>query len=154
MRMHAQTPKLEGGFVYLPREAPWLAEYLHELTIFPGAKYDDQADSTSQALAWIAQGQAEPGGLGAIRRQLAIAHYQRGTGLTEIAEMARSTPDEVRIWIDEDAASRARLGFKNVLRPDIQGHCANCGKEVPYNVQCFERGGELLCSLDCVRAES
>jgi hypothetical protein len=30
--------------------ADWPAEYLHELTTFPSAKYDDQADSTSQAL--------------------------------------------------------------------------------------------------------
>jgi len=30
-----------------------LGEYLHELTIFPNGKYDDQADSTSQALDWV-----------------------------------------------------------------------------------------------------
>jgi predicted phage terminase large subunit-like protein len=41
--------------VYLPSEAPWLAEYLHELTTFPFGKYDDQVDSTSQALAWTKQ---------------------------------------------------------------------------------------------------
>jgi predicted phage terminase large subunit-like protein len=41
MRLHAQTPTIEGGFVYIPRDAPWSAEYLHELTTFPGAKYDD-----------------------------------------------------------------------------------------------------------------
>jgi predicted phage terminase large subunit-like protein len=40
-RLHAQTPTIEGGFVYIPKDAPWLAEYLHELTTFPGAKYDD-----------------------------------------------------------------------------------------------------------------
>ena len=32
MRMHAQTATIENGFVYLPAETPWLAEYLHELT--------------------------------------------------------------------------------------------------------------------------
>jgi len=30
-------------------------EYLHELTNFPHAKYDDQADSTSQGLDWFKQ---------------------------------------------------------------------------------------------------
>jgi predicted phage terminase large subunit-like protein len=55
MRLHAQTATIENGFVYLPREAHWLAEYLHEVTTFPAAKYDDQADSTSQALAWTKQ---------------------------------------------------------------------------------------------------
>jgi hypothetical protein len=32
MRMHAQTAMIENGFVHLPETAPWLAEYLHELT--------------------------------------------------------------------------------------------------------------------------
>lgn len=55
MRFNAQTATIENGFVALPGEAPWLNDYLHEITTFPNAKYDDQADSTSQALAWINQ---------------------------------------------------------------------------------------------------
>ena len=35
MRLHAQTAIIENGFVHLPQTAPWLAEYLHEMTIFP-----------------------------------------------------------------------------------------------------------------------
>ena len=57
MRLHAQTAIIENGFVSLPKEAPWLAEYLHELTTFPKTKFDDQADSTAQALAWITASQ-------------------------------------------------------------------------------------------------
>ena len=49
-RLHAQTALFEGGKVLLPRVAPWLTEYLRELTSFPGTKYDDQVDSTTQAL--------------------------------------------------------------------------------------------------------
>jgi len=37
MRVHAQTAMIENGFVHLPKEAVWLAEYLHELTTFPKA---------------------------------------------------------------------------------------------------------------------
>lgn len=55
MRLIAQTPTIESGLVFVPREAHWLAEYLEELTTFPNGKYDDQADSTSQALAWTKQ---------------------------------------------------------------------------------------------------
>jgi hypothetical protein len=55
MRMHSVTAMIENGFVYLPEKAAWLADYLHELTSFPNAKYDDQADSTSQALDWFKQ---------------------------------------------------------------------------------------------------
>ena len=32
---------------------PWLAEYLHELTVFPKGKHDDQVDSTAQFLDWF-----------------------------------------------------------------------------------------------------
>jgi predicted phage terminase large subunit-like protein len=55
MRMHSVSTTIENGFVYLPTEADWLAPYLHELTSFPAGKYDDQADSTSQALDWANQ---------------------------------------------------------------------------------------------------
>lgn len=51
MRLHAQTDLFENGFVHLPETAPWLDEYLKELTSFPGSKYDDQVDSTAQAMA-------------------------------------------------------------------------------------------------------
>ena len=56
MRLHAQTATIENGFVYVPKQAPWLPEYLLELTTFPKGKHDDQVDSTSQALAWIKTG--------------------------------------------------------------------------------------------------
>ena len=52
MRLHAQTAKIEGGFVHLPKEAPWLDTYVQELVAFPNVKNDDQVDSTVFALAW------------------------------------------------------------------------------------------------------
>jgi predicted phage terminase large subunit-like protein len=55
MRMHAQTAMIENGFVHLPKDAAWLAEYLHELTVFPNGKHDDQVDSTAQMLDWFKQ---------------------------------------------------------------------------------------------------
>jgi predicted phage terminase large subunit-like protein len=60
MRMIAQTAMIENGFVHLPREAHWLADYVHELVTFPRARYDDQVDSTSQALDWIKQSRMNP----------------------------------------------------------------------------------------------
>jgi predicted phage terminase large subunit-like protein len=50
MRLHAQTAMIENGFVDLPESAPWLAEYLHEMTVFPNGKHDNQVDSTAQFL--------------------------------------------------------------------------------------------------------
>jgi phage terminase large subunit-like protein len=43
MRLHAQTAMIENGFVHIPEAAPWLAEYLHEMTVFPNRKYDDRS---------------------------------------------------------------------------------------------------------------
>jgi len=53
MRLHAQTGMIENGFVHIPETAPWLAEYLHEMTVFPKGKHDDQVDSTAQFLDWF-----------------------------------------------------------------------------------------------------
>ena len=53
MRMHSRTAMIENGFVYIPEAAPWLGEYLHELTVFPKGKHDDQVDSTAQFLDWF-----------------------------------------------------------------------------------------------------
>jgi len=53
MRLHAQTALIENGFVRIPETAPWLAEYLHEITVFPNGKHDDQVDSTAQFLDWF-----------------------------------------------------------------------------------------------------
>jgi predicted phage terminase large subunit-like protein len=53
MRLNAQTTTIESGFVYIPEAAPWLAEYLHEMTVFPNGKHDDQVDSTAQFLDWL-----------------------------------------------------------------------------------------------------
>lgn len=50
LRLYSQTAEFESGRVLLPRSAPWLEEYVRELTAFPGTKYDDQVDSRTQAL--------------------------------------------------------------------------------------------------------
>jgi len=50
-RMANQTALIETGRVLIPEQAHWLAEFLHEMVMFPNGRYDDQVDSTSQALA-------------------------------------------------------------------------------------------------------
>jgi predicted phage terminase large subunit-like protein len=53
MRLHTQTPIFEAGKVLLPSTASWLAKYICEITTFPGTKFDDQVDSTTQALDYL-----------------------------------------------------------------------------------------------------
>ena len=52
-RFAAHAMKFEGGKILLPQEAPWLEDYIAEITGFPGSKHDDQVDSTSQALEFL-----------------------------------------------------------------------------------------------------
>jgi predicted phage terminase large subunit-like protein len=67
MRLHAQTAKIEGGFVLFPKEAHWLEVYLHELLSFPNSKNDDPGrfhglcaglDHVTSALAWLDRGES------------------------------------------------------------------------------------------------
>jgi len=44
------------GSSTFPVTAPWLAEYLHEMTVFPNGKHDDQVDSTPQFLHYKQKG--------------------------------------------------------------------------------------------------
>jgi hypothetical protein len=71
MRLHAQTATIDNGFVHIPEAAPWLAEYLHEMTVFPRGKHDDQVDSTAQFLDWLKMPMASWGIYEATRRRAA-----------------------------------------------------------------------------------
>jgi predicted phage terminase large subunit-like protein len=50
-RMSVQSAKFEAGQVIFPSDEPWLGELEAELLGFPHARFDDQCDSISQALA-------------------------------------------------------------------------------------------------------
>jgi predicted phage terminase large subunit-like protein len=80
-RMVNQTILMENGFVHVPAAAPWLEDYLHELEMFPNSKWDDQVDSTSQALDNIHSWTAGEGLLEFYRQE---AEIQRIGGVDEI----------------------------------------------------------------------
>ena len=109
MRMHAQTALIENGFVYLPEKAPWLADYLHEMSIFPNGKHNDQVDSTSQYLDWFKRASQEPAALTYLRMQLAERLHEEGESDDEIARRVKSTPDEVKAWREKKKKGAQRL---------------------------------------------
>jgi len=51
-RMTGASPMIERGDVCLPKDAPWLGEFLGEVLGFPHGKHDDQVDAFSQLLNW------------------------------------------------------------------------------------------------------
>ena len=100
MRLHAQTATIENGFVHVPREEHWLADYLQELIIFPNGRYDDQVDSTSR---WIPALHLRQSTCSSHWRMETNARTQRGP---------RTPPDSTR---DEVGARYSAIGSQ---RPD------------------------------------
>lgn len=51
-RAHAMTSEWEAGNIYLPHPdiAPWVKDYVDEVTTFPAAAHDDQVDAMTQAV--------------------------------------------------------------------------------------------------------
>ncbi len=58
-RLHAVSPQWESGNIYLPRDAPWVEEFIHEITNFPATKFSDQVDPMTQALIYIGDGRMQ-----------------------------------------------------------------------------------------------
>jgi len=52
-RAHAVTALFESGRVFIPRAAPWLADFLSELEMFPTGAHDDWTDTLTMALAFL-----------------------------------------------------------------------------------------------------
>jgi predicted phage terminase large subunit-like protein len=77
MRLHAQTATIENGFVFLPENAHWLADFIHEVTQFPAGRYADQVDALAQALAWAKLRLAFTGFLDFYREQSEAAAGKR-----------------------------------------------------------------------------
>lgn len=50
-RAYGATPLMADGRFYVPEYAPWLGEYIKELTVFPNSGHDDQVDVTSSAVS-------------------------------------------------------------------------------------------------------
>ncbi|MGH7085585.1 MAG: phage terminase large subunit, partial [Acetobacteraceae bacterium] len=118
MRLHAQTAMLENGFVHLPAEAPWLADYLHELTTFPKGRHDDQADSTAQLLDWVKQETIAPGG-----GRNVLAYYEM-----LIAEANGKPRRDPLPWrAQQNIYTEARERYEALLRTH---YCASCGEAI------------------------
>lgn len=56
-RMDTETPWLAAGNLRLPDDAPWVADFVAEVTTFPAAPHDDRVDALSQWLRWRREGE-------------------------------------------------------------------------------------------------
>jgi predicted phage terminase large subunit-like protein len=112
MRLHSVTSTIENGFVYLPDKAEWLGEYLHEMTSFPKGRFDDQCDSTSQALDWIKTG----------------SKYE---GLFKYLELESAKSKAAIFGADRSEACLA-CQSKSISYIGPQKRCNDCGKQWGY----------------------
>jgi predicted phage terminase large subunit-like protein len=52
-RAHVVVPSWEAGLIYAPTGAPWIAEFLEELTAFPRSAHDDQVDAFVMGVRYL-----------------------------------------------------------------------------------------------------
>lgn len=143
-RMSTATSTIENGFVHLPDKAAWLGEFVHELASFPNGKYDDQADSTSQAIAWLKQGMECLGLIDWYKEQDAKmgGHTALDTrydpGRTLVFPMKPSGEQEVR---------RMKSGLQPTTLIE-ERPCEGCGdmmrQRIPGGLRCAQCGAQWL----------
>jgi len=105
MRLHAQTAKIANGFVLLPKEAPWLDAYVHELISFPNTKHDDQVDSTVFALAWSTAQKGGPWGW--------IEYMRRMAEEANVDRVGKPT----RVWVAPPVTHLVAIDGRQIMIP-------------------------------------
>jgi len=127
MRLNSVTAAIEAGKVFVPFQASWLDDYLHELMMFPAGRYDDQVDSTSQALtsAFIFRSPGE-GLLEFIRQEL----KEQREGLTP----------QIRVNCD-DKGMQFQLFGGRMPRREADGSFLITAEEARYMPACLYRVG-------------
>jgi predicted phage terminase large subunit-like protein len=66
-RLQRHQAKFECGQLWLPKEAPWCAEFERELLAFPNGKYDDQVDALLLLLDWYTENRDYLAGISGIQ---------------------------------------------------------------------------------------
>lgn len=64
VRANAVVAQVEGGNIMVPKGAPWVEEFLHELCVFPNGAKDDRVDAFTQALNYWRSSNAMRIGMG------------------------------------------------------------------------------------------
>lgn len=127
MRIQSTSPIIKNGFMLIPTFAPWLDAYLHELLIFPNGTYNDQVDSTSQALHWWSQGRGS-----SWIEELARDHKKLTTANGD-SSTERNTPPTAPVAPWEISNTCGQCGNRELERWRVEGvsgdinESCNCG---------------------------
>ena len=106
LRLLGVAAMFENGFVHVAADAPWADDYVDEIISFPG-KYDDQVDSTTQALLWIRENRAEPPLITFYREEYEREHARENVPTVLLQSPSKSCQtvilrDGTQIYTDND----------------------------------------------------
>jgi predicted phage terminase large subunit-like protein len=144
MRMSTVSNTIANGFVYIPVKAVWLAEYLHEMSGFPKGKYDDQVDSTSQALDWIKQGSGDFGVLDYLKKTAAEA----GDRTLDTGRQPRGLMRHGPVEKTSEQKAQPLAPAQQPLSSTDSRPCEGCGgvmsQRIPGGLRCMQCGKQWL----------
>ncbi|MGC1416884.1 MAG: phage terminase large subunit [Candidatus Acidiferrum sp.] len=112
-RMYAAAPEWQAGDWYVERNAAWAEPFVQQITMFPNARHDDEADMMSQASIWL-QSHSHVYGL---------LDYFAGIvkGVFAFPEAKESTPRDENLNRQKELELEARLRGITVSFPPALG---------------------------------
>ena len=95
------------------------------------SKFDDQVDSTSQALDWIKRAARSSNVLNCNWRDSVLARHRAGHADAAIADEFRLRIELVQRWIDEEQKKPPQYGLPvlEMLKRAYLEYCSGCGKD-------------------------
>jgi hypothetical protein len=144
--MSTVSSTIENGFVHIPENAPWLAEYLHEISGFPKAKFDDQVDSTSQALDWIKQGLGDFGVFDYLKKAAAEAGDPTLDPVRQLRRWMQHGPMETTAEQKVQPLAPAEQPLTSIDSRSCEGEDCNgmMTQRIPGGLRCMQCGSQWL----------
>ena len=105
IRLNAVSPLIEGGRVHIPKEAPWLDDFMDEAQSFPNGKHDDQIDALSMGLDALSR-------MAGINSDMMNVPIQMSASLNANFKQWDNTFDDDKEWLDK-ARSNADNKWNN-----------------------------------------
>jgi predicted phage terminase large subunit-like protein len=116
-RANACTPLTESGRVFLPAAAPWLTDFLEEISSFPNAPHDDCVDAFSQALNFVREAYSYTSLSQYYLNETAIDTY-RATANYGMAAMRSGLPQQEveRLVAEADGDNEYTVAYEDEMR--------------------------------------
>jgi predicted phage terminase large subunit-like protein len=116
-RANAVTPLVESGRVYLPESAPWLADFLEEISSFPAAPHDDMVDALTQGLNHVREAYSYSSQSQFLLGEIAIQTYHATANYGMAAQQSGLPQQEVeRLVAEADGPNEYEEAYEEEMR--------------------------------------